>query len=43
MPHTKKIVATAIGFAMVPAPAVWLFRVPETQAVLIAPVHAFHR
>lgn len=43
MPHTQKIIAVAIVLAILAATAAWLFRVPETRAVLIAPVKSIHR
>lgn len=43
MPHPRKIAAIAVVLAILSATAAWLFRVPETQGVLIAPVKSIHR
>jgi hypothetical protein len=42
MQHTRKIVAAATVLAILAATTAWLFRVPETRAVLIAPVNLIH-
>jgi hypothetical protein len=43
MPHTKKIIAGSVVLVILGSTAAWLFRVPQTQGVLLAPVNSTHR
>lgn len=43
MARTRQIVVVATVIAILATTAAWLFRTPETHAVILPPVNSLHR